>query len=486
MDMNAGPLADREKQINYTSSGTGSGTGTGTGWGGSPEEVRSELKEERDRALQHFGLNASEKAKTAAMWRFYFQCVVSILLFVGSAWSLAYSVSLIINVNTYFHSQVADLVKNAQSLDPRLVTLFVTSLASPILLASLGFLLLAVAIRVSRYLVIQKSLFGISQIHHELAAGIGETRPLVQVVQETIDNSRQTFLVQLRLNQAAFGIGLLALVVALGRVMFGQADWVTVGTGATGILAWLFSFINSRSASIQRNLADVTQLELGLVGIAKQVTYLDQWLARFVLDPSHTTPQLLTESKRSIGWALQALQQSTYAASGMVELYAQTAEGNEDEQKERRKLLNQAVKMHAGLVIGKEVSDLADIAGDYATILAHNAKVLTVEDLRQAGATPTDRQKLMETTGIRSETILEFVRLADLMRLPSITLGTIRLLRDAKIDNLADLAKAHSSELHTTVTEINAKQRLLTVSPALKDVENWVAQAKSLLQEITY
>ena len=114
-----------------------------------------------------------------------------------------------------------------------------------------------------------------------------------------------------------------------------------------GVFSWIFSYFIAQRGNIQANLADVTQLELGLVGLAKQVTTIDRWLTTFLLEPYLLDPNELRESERSAGWALQSLQQGTFAAAGLMELYAQAAD--KDGEEARRTLLNEAVQIHTGL-----------------------------------------------------------------------------------------------------------------------------------------
>jgi hypothetical protein len=459
-------------------------------WDVDPYRKRAaRVRLEERRAATKLSQGIVDRAAIAADRWHIFRIIVSVLLFGGAAWALASAIVLL--TDDSFIQQATGRLSGLDILDTADVLFVVTLLSPPILLTLLGFVLIGVAIGVSKYPIIQKSLSGISQVQQELASGFGETRPLVQVVQETINNARQTFIVQLRLSQAMFWAGMLFIAVAFFRVLIlGETDWLTISlTGGAGLVSWIFSYFIAQRGNIQANLADVTQLELGLVGLAKQVTTLDRWLATFLLEPYSLDSEELRTSERSTGWALQALQRGTFAAVGLVELYAQAAEGSEDEKAERRKLLNEAAQIHAGMVTDTtriSKPELATIAGNYATVLAEAANLRTAEDLREAGASPTERQQLSDKTGIRLEAIEEFVRLADLMRLTAATSDTARLLRDAGIASMADLAKADPSALYQNLMNINTKQKLLTASPSLGDVTSWVEQAKTLPQEITY
>ncbi len=444
-----------------------------------PDNRKKELQ-----TIKTFSEAVMDTAKLAVDRRLTFQFYVSGLLLAGGVLALGSAILLILAINADFLQSARAMFVGQSALTPNTAFLLIPSLISPVILAVLGFGLIGVAVGVNRYPVVQRGLLGISQFQHELAAGSGETRPLVQVVEETINHSRKTFLVQLRIGEAAFWVGLVALAIFLIRVAFGAADWTTNVTGVGGIVAWLFSFFNAQRRGIQKNLADITQLELGLVTIAKQISYLDQWLRVFVtLDNGWLPASLTMEARRSVGWGLQELQKGVFAAVGLVELYAQDTEKEDDA--DRRKLINEAVRRHTGLDGGGQVSELVDIAGDYAVALGDEAGVATLADLRKAGAKPDGRQKLSEATGIRPENILEFVQLADLMRVQSLTACGARLLRNAQINSPADLAKFDSKKLQSILADLNAKQQMMILSPTVEEVADWVEQAKNLPEGVT-
>ena len=148
---------------------------------------------------------------------------------------------------------------------------------------------------------------------------------------------------------------------------------------------------------------------------------------------------------------------------------------------------NEAIRQNLGLGggSGSQVSELADIAGDYAAALADQVCVATLADLRKAGAKPEGRQHMVDETGIRPETILEFVQLADLMRVQPLTACGARLLRNAQMNGIGDLGKADAAALQKTLAELNAKQEMLSLSPTLKEVTDWVEQAKGMTEEVT-
>ena len=295
------------------------------------EERRHSRRQARD-MCRHF----VEQVTRAANRQCVFQLIASVLFFSGGAWALVNSIRNIASGNLFPDS-------------PNLGNIM---LSPPILSGIFGFILVGTAIYVSRYPAIQKALTGVSQILLELTTGSGESKPLVQVVQETISNARQTFIVELRLSQATFWAGILLLSVSLITLMSDDKNWVVdpTITGGAGLFSWIFSYFINQRKNIQSNLADVTQLEIGLVGLAKQVDAIDRWLAIYLIEPYSLNEGKSKEAQTRLTLALDKLQQGTFASASLVELYAQTMGAkNGAETDERRDLLHKAVEAHLGL-----------------------------------------------------------------------------------------------------------------------------------------
>jgi hypothetical protein len=183
-------------------------------------KLRTRAVEERLDYLgttRQIGLRCVEQAREEARVQYLFQAGVGILLLIGGAWALAGGIRMLLTANV--GAATAPLV-GFTITDVAAGKLVTPVLAPPLVLALLGFALIGLALYVVRHRVLQNSLMGVSNIQHELAAGTGETRPLVRVVQETINNARQTFTTVLRLSQALFWVGLLFLAVTLFRAVW--------------------------------------------------------------------------------------------------------------------------------------------------------------------------------------------------------------------------------------------------------------------------
>lgn len=112
--------------------------------------------------------------------------------------------------------------------------------------------------------------------------------------------------------------------------------------------------------------------------------------------------------------------------------------------------------------------------------------VRSTEELLKRGAAKKDRAELAETTGITETLILEWVNLADLMRIKGIGEEYSDLLEEAGVDTVKELRRRSPANLHKAMLEVNAEKNLVRRPPALKTVEDWIQQAKELPPIVKY
>ncbi|MEM2926736.1 MAG: DUF4332 domain-containing protein [Candidatus Bathyarchaeia archaeon] len=112
--------------------------------------------------------------------------------------------------------------------------------------------------------------------------------------------------------------------------------------------------------------------------------------------------------------------------------------------------------------------------------------IKTTADLLEAGKTPKKREELAQKTGISAKLILEWVNLADLMRVKGIGEEYSDLLEEAGVDTVAELARRDPENLHAKLLEINEKKKLVRRPPALSLVRQWVEEAKKLPRIVEY
>ena len=129
--------------------------------------------------------------------------------------------------------------------------------------------------------------------------------------------------------------------------------------------------------------------------------------------------------------------------------------------------------------------DIEGIGEAYAAKLKE-AGATTQEKLLEAGSTPKGRKELAEKTGISDALILKWVNHCDLARIKGIGGEYSELLEAAGVDTVPELAGRKPENLHAKMVEVNTAKKLVRNLPVLKQVEDWVSQAKSLPRAVNY
>jgi predicted flap endonuclease-1-like 5' DNA nuclease len=124
--------------------------------------------------------------------------------------------------------------------------------------------------------------------------------------------------------------------------------------------------------------------------------------------------------------------------------------------------------------------------GDVYAAKLKAAGIGTVEALLEAGATPQARQKLEEVTGIGHGSILEWVNLADLMRIKGVGEEYSDLLEEAGVDTVKELRNRNPDNLYAALVKANEECGLCRRLPTRNQVASWIEQAKALPPKVTY
>jgi predicted flap endonuclease-1-like 5' DNA nuclease len=114
------------------------------------------------------------------------------------------------------------------------------------------------------------------------------------------------------------------------------------------------------------------------------------------------------------------------------------------------------------------------------------AGIKTTEKLLEAGCMAKAREELAAKTGIPHKLILEWVNLADLMRINGVGEEYSDLLEEAGVDTVAELANRKPENLLQKIMETNEKEKLVRRPPVLKQVQKWVEEAKKLPRKVEY
>ena len=114
------------------------------------------------------------------------------------------------------------------------------------------------------------------------------------------------------------------------------------------------------------------------------------------------------------------------------------------------------------------------------------AGVKTVEKLLEVACSTKGRETLAAKTGIPGKLILEWVNLADLMRIKGVGEEYSDLLEEAGVDTVAELWNRKAENLHPKLMETNKEKKLVRRLPTLKQVQMWVEEAKKLPRKVEY
>ncbi len=112
--------------------------------------------------------------------------------------------------------------------------------------------------------------------------------------------------------------------------------------------------------------------------------------------------------------------------------------------------------------------------------------IRTVEALLKKGASEKGRKEIAASTGIDQTLILEWANRADLFRIKGVGEQYSDLLEKTGVDTVVELSKRVPANLHAKMAEVNKVKNCVNAMPGVKQVEDWVAQAKKLPRVITH
>ena len=112
--------------------------------------------------------------------------------------------------------------------------------------------------------------------------------------------------------------------------------------------------------------------------------------------------------------------------------------------------------------------------------------IKTTEELLEQGKSRKGREELVEKTGISSLLVLEWVNMADLMRIRGVGEEYSELLEKAGVDTVKELRTRNPKNLLAAMVQANETHKLVRRLPNLSEVESWVGEAKESEPIMTY
>lgn len=131
------------------------------------------------------------------------------------------------------------------------------------------------------------------------------------------------------------------------------------------------------------------------------------------------------------------------------------------------------------------IDEIEGIGPAYAEKLIA-AGINTTEDLLTAGAKPSGRKKLEETTGISGKLILKWVNHADLFRINGVAGQFAELLEASGVDTVKEFRHRVPANLKAKMDEVNEQKNLCNRVPSVSELEKMIEQAKVLEPVVSY
>jgi hypothetical protein len=136
----------------------------------------------------------------------------------------------------------------------------------------------------------------------------------------------------------------------------------------------------------------------------------------------------------------------------------------------------------------RRVFKLADFKGvntEYVESLAAIG-IVDVQQLIQAGKTPSDRKLLAQKTGIPYDVIVEYVKLSDLTRIGGLRTVRARLYYDAGLDTINKIAESDPTHLREHFVNYVESTGFPGIPPLPKELSNAVITAQQLEEIVEY
>jgi predicted flap endonuclease-1-like 5' DNA nuclease len=126
-----------------------------------------------------------------------------------------------------------------------------------------------------------------------------------------------------------------------------------------------------------------------------------------------------------------------------------------------------------------KLSDIEGIGDSYSSRLTESG-ITSLENLLNTCCGKKGRQEIAEKSGISEKLILNWVNRADLARIKGVSTQYADLLECAGVDTVPELAQRNPDNLQARMVEVNNDKNLVRKVPSVSQVQDWVAQAKTL------
>jgi nucleotidyltransferase/DNA polymerase involved in DNA repair len=102
------------------------------------------------------------------------------------------------------------------------------------------------------------------------------------------------------------------------------------------------------------------------------------------------------------------------------------------------------------------------------------------DELLASGASKRGRRELSKATRLGEKRIHEWVKRADLLRVPGISIKYSNLLEAIGVETVRDLRRRSASQLAQRIRDLNDRRSVVSRTPNEDEVKRWIDAAKEL------
>ena len=135
--------------------------------------------------------------------------------------------------------------------------------------------------------------------------------------------------------------------------------------------------------------------------------------------------------------------------------------------------------------MGYKITEIEGVGPSFADKLAA-AEIITTEHLLDLCCTKQGRAKVADATGIGEGTLLNWVNMADLMRISGIGGQYAELLKESGVDTIKELRTRNADNLAAAMKKINDERNVTKGEASSKTVADWIDKANDLDPKITH
>jgi len=132
-----------------------------------------------------------------------------------------------------------------------------------------------------------------------------------------------------------------------------------------------------------------------------------------------------------------------------------------------------------------KIEEVEGIGPEFGKML-RVANIQTTADLLRECGSKAGRVNMAKISGITEKHLLEWVNLADLMRLDGVGEEFADLLEEAGVDTTQELARRNAENLAVAVAEINEKKNLTQRVPSAETIQKWIDEAGTVEDLISH